>query len=104
MATPRSSLTPCLQESGPAGSFKAASGAEKSVFRPLRRRRGSGFTFKAARGLLGRLAGWRRWDPLPAVGPSETGREPEPEPEQGPEREAQVRADRLGRERGSGWA
>lgn len=60
-------------------SFKAA-GRRRACFAPSDAR-GSGFTFKAARRLLGRAAGWRRWDPFTAAGPSETGREPESERE-----------------------
>ena len=89
--------SPCLEWAQPACSFKAASGPRR-VFSPLRRRQGTGFTFKAAQGLLGRPAGWRRWDLLTAAGPGEAGREPEPEREAGPSgRRRSTRADRAGR-------
>lgn len=98
---------PGLEWAPQACSFKAAC-RPKGVFRPLRRRQGAGFTFKAAQGLLGRPAGWRRRDQLTAAGPGEAAPEPEPEPE--PEREAglsgrlrSARADRAGgRELGVG--
>lgn len=68
------------------------------MFSPLRRRQGTGFTFKAAQGLLGRPAGWRRWNLLTAAGLGEAGREPELEREAGPSgRRRSTRADRAGR-------
>lgn len=39
-------------------------------------------TFKAARGLLGRPAGWRQRDELTVEDPGEAGQEQEPEPDQ----------------------
>lgn len=78
--------------------------AGKSAFRPLRRRQGSRFTFKAARGLLGRPAGWGQRGPLAAAGPSEPGRAPGLERAPGPSgRRRSARADRAGRG-GSGSA